>query len=78
MMGHIDVDSTPFRREHGCEPDKQLLALWTFRIQGREICFWGIYRHAEETARRFAITRGMTEGAITLLDHAAAVPCPAH
>ena len=75
MMGQIDVDWTPFRAAYGCEPDRKQPALWTFSIQGRDICFWGTYRHAEETARRFAVTRGMTEGAIALLDHTVA-PAP--
>lgn len=66
-MGNIRIDTSRFCKTHPGEINSQQLALWTFHIAEQEICFWGRYTVAEETARCFARTRGLDGGVITLV-----------
>lgn len=67
-MGNIRIDTSRFNCTHPNGPDLHQLALWTFDIAEQEVCFWGRYSVAEETARYFARTRGLDHGVITLVE----------
>ncbi len=68
-MGKIRVNKERFSSADPNLLDSRHPALWTFSIQDRDICFWGTFHEAAHTARLYAEHHGMTEGAITLLDH---------
>ncbi len=67
-MGSILIDTADFTASHHGEPDPHLPALWTFAIQERDVCFWGRYPEAVNTATRYANTHGVESGTITLVD----------
>ncbi len=73
-MGQIKVDTAPFAAVYDREPNEKQPALWTFSIQKKDICFWGTYAKARETARRYAHNHGMHEGTIALIDCTGAPP----
>ncbi|MFP4501181.1 MAG: hypothetical protein ACLFTT_09290 [Candidatus Hydrogenedentota bacterium] len=73
-MGQIKVDTAAFAATHDRPPNEKQPALWTFSIQEKDICFWGTYAEARETARRYACSHGMCEGTITLIDCTGAPP----
>lgn len=68
MMGKITVDTGRFAGAHEALLESEHPALWTFSIQNQNICFWGSFSQAAYTARLYAEKRGMTHGAITVLD----------
>ena len=71
-MSTIVVDESKFVATHQQEPKPNILGLWVFSIQDRDICFWGRYPDAVSTAKLYAASRGLESGAITLVDCASA------
>jgi hypothetical protein len=55
-------------QRRGVEPEDGRIALWMFRIQEREVCFWGILSEAVTTAKMYARLHDMSEGEIELLE----------
>lgn len=67
-MSEISVSLAEYVRRRGVEPVDGQIALWMFRIQDREICFWGILSEAMATAKLYARMHDMSEGEIHLLE----------
>ena len=67
-MSEITVSLAEYVLRRGVEPVDGQIALWMFRIQDREICFWGILSEAMATAKLYARMHDMSEGEIHLLE----------
>jgi len=49
-------------------PPTNLIGLWTFNIEGKDVCFWGNYEEVTKTAELYLKTKNLENITIYLVD----------
>lgn len=65
-MKHVHVDDAQYLRDHRNDVDRADVALWTFKIQGRDVNVWGRYPEAVRTAEQYVQRHGLHTQSILL------------
>lgn len=68
-MDNACIDITQFCQKHHRIPEKDRVALWTFNIDGHEICFWGTLAEVFSTAYLYARMHDVDAPAFSLVDY---------
>lgn len=63
------LDIATFCSKHHRLPDKDRLALWTFRVDGETLSFWGTPAQAASTASLYARMHALENAVFVLADY---------